>query len=778
MKRFLAPSFCYSPIYRCAPVGHCKDLDILGKWIPENDEEVEEATPFKNFPKDDPRFSSFTEEEYLNLPVVHTDGGCVSVKGGKKAAAIGVYWGVESRFNLALPCVHPPFTNQRAELEAILMAVSQAKERGLTHLLLCSDSAYAVQCLNHHITKWRLDPTGDPNEPQVLLDKNGQQVKNSDLFCRIQRVLSRVVVQLFHVRRAFNQEADALANQALVAIGKSESAKIAAITRSANRLPEKLTDQRLVVPNPLYNYPIEDDDSPVSFGDDDFYILMSEGSDEEYPSSPIIVPTEEAEEENALLQLEMEALNELPVEEAQPWDFPFNHSLPRTALPPWTDQLVSSKELIKHVPQNFRAEGPHLNELLNSMVALPMAQQKDPDLQWVWNCLNNDGERTLDPRAEKQIHRYSLQRETNAITYQTQNGQTRFVVPVELQEKVMGLFHSSPSLGGHLYHATTLCHIQRYFVWKHMALHVKLFCQSCQTCLAAKSRTGKVPGFLTPPALPKGPLYRVHADTIRCLPRSNRLQHVLIVMDSFTKYIFTHPIPTLDPLPILDGFTAIFSRFGPPTILVADNGTEFSNKECLAFLKLWGVHPHFPSAYNPQANGQAEAGVKIITQRMQTALMDASSHLKTKYPWKAWPMYLPYITMTYNHSPNVTTGFSPHELMFGRVPQLPIQDPGSFEQTHEQLTHLDHLVVIRSALTEAHEFAKERLRLHRERIKRVFDKFRQPLKIDKGDFVYILYPYNQKIRKLHPKAFGPFEVIEVSHLPHTMEVVGVTVNSE
>lgn len=74
-----------------------------------------------------------------------------------------------------------------------------------------------------------------------------------------------------------------------------------------------------------------------------------------------------------------------------------------------------------------------------------------------------------------------------------------------------------------------------------------------------KTRTGKIPGFLTSPALPKGPFYRVHDDTIRGLPASNRLKHILVVVDSFSKFTFTHPLTGLTSLKIMHGLTAIFT---------------------------------------------------------------------------------------------------------------------------------------------------------------------------------------------------------------------------
>lgn len=162
---------------------------------------------------------------------------------------------------------------------------------------------------------------------------------------------------------------------------------------------------------------------------------------------------------------------------------------------------------------------------------------------------------------------------------------------------------------------TTAERIKRYFYWPRLKEMVHDYCKSCPSCIMGKSRTGKAPGFLTSPALPKGPFYRVHADTIRNLPASNRLRHVLVVVDTFSKFTFTHPLAGLTPLRIMDGLTAIFTRFGPPCIFAADRGSEFRNQSCEAFLKLWGVTAHFTAAYNPQANGLTNNSGRVFPQR-------------------------------------------------------------------------------------------------------------------------------------------------------------------
>ena len=146
------------------------------------------------------------------------------------------------------------------------------------------------------------------------------------------------------------------------------------------------------------------------------------------------------------------------------------------------------------------------------------------------------------------------------------------------------------------------------------------------------------------------------------------------------------------------------------------------------------------------------------------------------FPYKAWVRNLPFVVMSYNCSPNRITGLSPHEIMFGRPPSFPLAHPNaSFPApTVENLS--DRMFYTLHALNKAHEHISQKLEVRRDQIKAMFDKFRRLLKISVGDYAYVYYPQNQMLRKLHPKAFGPYPVVRVSFLPGTRDPIGITLD--
>ncbi|OBT64796.1 hypothetical protein VE03_06495 [Pseudogymnoascus sp. 23342-1-I1] len=111
----------------------------------------------------------------------------------------------------------PTPTNQRAELTAIIVALKQAirKHRDLDtcprlDVKICSDSDYAVRCMNEFVFKWLKNG---------WITAAGHPVKNQDLIKEAVRFLNELKelgkVRIRWIPRGENQEADQLCNDVL-----------------------------------------------------------------------------------------------------------------------------------------------------------------------------------------------------------------------------------------------------------------------------------------------------------------------------------------------------------------------------------------------------------------------------------------------------------------------------------------------------------------------------------------------------------------------------------
>lgn len=153
---------------------------------------------------------------------VYTDGACIHNGDPVKAlAAIGAWYGDDDDRNISEILPSPPYTNQRAELYAVL-AVLEANSLE-DELLIYSDSKYAVQGISDWMYKWK--------EQKTLITRS-----NGDIWKRlydnvITRNLHGLPIMIKHVRGHCgiegNEKADKLATTAIdIHIKSNENNKL------------------------------------------------------------------------------------------------------------------------------------------------------------------------------------------------------------------------------------------------------------------------------------------------------------------------------------------------------------------------------------------------------------------------------------------------------------------------------------------------------------------------------------------------------------------------
>ncbi len=100
----------------------------------------------------------------------------------------------------------------------------------------------------------------------------------------------------------------------------------------------------------------------------------------------------------------------------------------------------------------------------------------------------------------------------------------------------------------------------------------------------------------------------------------------------------------------------VFGMFGPPEVLVSDNGTQFTSEDFKIFCKQWGIKHKTGPPYHPQSNGLAERFVRSFKSSMTKALA------QDKDLEKAQAEFL----QNYRTTVKSGTGTTPFELMFNR----------------------------------------------------------------------------------------------------------------
>ncbi|GIY71529.1 ribonuclease H1 [Caerostris darwini] len=147
----------------------------------------------------------YTIENPHEPVVIFTDGA--SAQNGRKIAraGIGIYWGPNHPLNASkrLPGRQ---TNNRAEIQAAVYALNQAKQIGARKVKLYTDSQFLIHAITDWIKKWKT------NGWKLV---NGDPVVNKDDFLELEAVSKGLDVEWIyvkaHARNHGNEEADRLA---------------------------------------------------------------------------------------------------------------------------------------------------------------------------------------------------------------------------------------------------------------------------------------------------------------------------------------------------------------------------------------------------------------------------------------------------------------------------------------------------------------------------------------------------------------------------------------
>lgn len=324
-----------------------------------------------------------------------------------------------------------------------------------------------------------------------------------------------------------------------------------------------------------------------------------------------------------------------------------------------------------------------------------------------------------------------------------------------LKDVVLSSVHDNM---GHQGIERTLNLRQRCF-WVGMYDDVEQWVKRCQRCVLTKMPQPKI----HPPMksfLATRPLEVIAVAFTNLEPASDGRENVLVVKDVFTK--FTQAYPTRDQKADTTAkilLRELFMKYGVPERLHADQGRNFESEVIAELCELYGVKKT-RTTHHPQGNAQCE--------RFNRTLHDL---LRTLPPEKKqrWTEHLAEVVYAYNVTPHATTGYSPHYLLFGVHPRLPID--ALLGQGHEPDKRTDWLGVHQNRLQEAHAKAREYTeQKSAERLEHNEPKVYCP-SVNVGQLVYLCY--RPQGRNKIQDAWGPIlhRVVEIQGTTHTVEPV-------
>ncbi len=226
----------------------------------------------------------------------------------------------------------------------------------------------------------------------------------------------------------------------------------------------------------------------------------------------------------------------------------------------------------------------------------------------------------------------------------------RIIIPKSLRGKILQQLHK-----GHPGIQRMKALARSYVYWPKMDSDIEEFVKECYPCAEAAKTPIKTPLHSWPKA--DKPWSRVHVDFAGPIDG----YWYLILVDAFSKWPEVFKTTSITAQTTIALLSKLFSSYGPPEILVTDNGTQFTAIEFATYCENLGITHLRSPAYHPQSNGQAERFVDTFKRSLK------------KLKGKGTDMAVQEILYTYRYTPAtaLTENKSPAEAFLGRKIRTP-----------------------------------------------------------------------------------------------------------
>ena len=324
---------------------------------------------------------------------------------------------------------------------------------------------------------------------------------------------------------------------------------------------------------------------------------------------------------------------------------------------------------------------------------------------------------------------------------------------------VLKAYHDHIVSGAHSGIARTYGKLVERYWWRGMLTDIKDYVTTCSSCQFQKTPARRPTVAKMARRVPTYPWEITSIDVLSGLPRSESGNlKVLVVNDVFSRYVRAYAIPDETSATVARCLVKHICIFGCPRVILSDQAMNFVSSLMRDLYKLFGVYKIRTTGYHPMSNG--------ITERFNATLISTiKMYLDSKKGQRDWDAHLDEACYAYNLTPNPTTKFSPHEILFGvpaRVPVdlffLPCPDDASLE---EHISYHDYLNSVKYELMSSWQVVQHNLRKAGERYEGMTGT--KPLvSYSEHDLVLLYSPFvpTGKSRKLSTLWSGPYEIIK------------------
>lgn len=230
----------------------------------------------------------------------------------------------------------------------------------------------------------------------------------------------------------------------------------------------------------------------------------------------------------------------------------------------------------------------------------------------------------------------------------------------------------------------------------------------------------------------------------------------MVFVDRLTKLITCEPVTTDVTAQQLAQvfYRAVFRYHGSPVTLISDRDPKFTSDFWRAWHKRLGTRLNMSTSRHPQTDGQTERANQTVEDMIRAYVSPYHDD---------WDEHLIAVEFAYNDSVNASTGYTPFYLNYGQHPLTPLS------MFCKPITESpsEGVDIFAARLQADMQKAKESLLAAQSRQAYYANQHRLDVTFHVGDKVWLsaknlrLSPAENAKKKLLPRFYGPFEIVEV-----------------
>jgi hypothetical protein len=175
---------------------------------------------------------------------------------------------------------------------------------------------------------------------------------------------------------------------------------------------------------------------------------------------------------------------------------------------------------------------------------------------------------------------------------------TRIVIPQSMQLGTLQQVHA-----GHLGMTKCKGRAHNSVWWPSITSQIESMCNRCATCTLHKPEKREP---LLPLSTPESvPWSRIGTDLFEYQKRE-----YLVIVDYGSRWLDFKELSSTTSQAVIRTLSEVFATHGTPSVVMSDNGPQFSSQEFQQFARDWGFDHVTSSPRYPQANGAAERAVQ------------------------------------------------------------------------------------------------------------------------------------------------------------------------